>query len=171
MKSILENVSIAFLVAVSSLLIWCPNPAMAIGTTCMDLSGEYRIQVVADNSYLHENGLGDKLVSTRYQPNDDYTKFILTERLGDSSYRIQVKADNRYLHEDGLGDKLVSTRYQPNDDYTRFYFDKNDDDTFRIRVKADNSYLHEDGLGDKLVSTRYQPNDDYTRFYLWKKVN
>ncbi|MCB0641138.1 MAG: RICIN domain-containing protein, partial [Phaeodactylibacter sp.] len=77
------------------------------------------IKVVADGRYLHHDGLGDKLLSTRYQPNDDYTRFYL-EPESDGSYRIKVKATNTYLHENGLGDKLLSTRHQVNDDFTRF---------------------------------------------------
>ena len=129
------------------------------------LAQTYQIKVKGSGRYLHEDGGGDKLVSTRYQPNDDFTKFIF-ERQSDGSYRIRGKASGRYLHEDGGGDKLVSTRYQPGDDFTRYLLVSQGSGTYRIKVKASGRFLHEDGGGDKLVSTRYQPNDDFTRFIL-----
>ncbi|WNG24284.1 S1 family peptidase [Cystobacter fuscus] len=132
--------------------------------TNLRTGASYRIQVKADGRFLHEDGWGDKLISTRYQPNDDYTQFIL-EPNGEG-WRIKVKADGLYLHEDGWGDKLISTRYQSNDDYTVFMFTPSGDGSWRISVKADGLFLHEDGWGDKLISTRYQSNDDYARFYL-----
>eukprot|EP00812_Abedinium_dasypus_P012117 NODE_5646_length_565_cov_263.027451.p1 GENE.NODE_5646_length_565_cov_263.027451~~NODE_5646_length_565_cov_263.027451.p1 ORF type:complete len:147 (+),score=31.30 NODE_5646_length_565_cov_263.027451:3-443(+) len=92
------------------------------------MGGSYRIQTKADGLYWHENGLGDKLLSTRFQPNDDYTRFFFEWQPNDDSFRIRVKADGRYLHEDGWGDKLLSTRYQPNDDFTRFYLRRLVDD-------------------------------------------
>ena len=39
------------------------------------------MRVKADNTYLHVDGSGDKLVSTRYQANDDFTRFRL-KRVG-----------------------------------------------------------------------------------------
>lgn len=130
-----------------------------------DLNGEYRIRVKATNRYLHEDGWGDKLVSTRHQVDDDFTRFFF-ESEPDGSYRIRVKANNRYLHEDGLGDKLLSTRAQEHDDFTRFFLEPEPEGSYRIRVKADGRYLHVDGLGDKLVSTRHVTSDDFTRFFL-----
>merc|ERR1712046_487546 len=41
------------------------------------VDGSYKIKVDADGQYLHVNGLGDQLLSTRYQTNDDYSKFFL----------------------------------------------------------------------------------------------
>ena len=151
-----------------------PTPAAAPAPTPVQadrepfvgsLAGEYRIQVEATKLYLHEDGHGDRLLSTRHQPNDDFTRFIL-EKQADGSYRIRVKANNRYLHVDEGSDKLVSTRYQPDDDFTRFAFERDAAGAYRIRVKADGTYLHVNGWGDKLLSTRYQPNDDFTRFRL-----
>jgi hypothetical protein len=131
----------------------------------LTMAQTYQIQVKADGRYLHEDGYGDKLVSTRYQPNDDFTKFIF-QRQYDGSYRIKVKASGRYLHDDGGGDRLLSTRYQPFDDFAKFILDRQNDGSYLIRVKATGRYLHEDGLGDRLLSTRYQANDNYSRFYL-----
>ena len=131
------------------------------------LRGTYRVKVKGDNRYWHEDGLGDKLVTTRYQPSDDFTWFTF-EPQSDGSHRIKVKANNRYLHLDGGGDKLLSTRYQPNDDFTRFFLEKQSDGSYRIKVKATNTYLHEDGWGDKKVSTRYQSNDDFAKFIIMR---
>ncbi len=130
-----------------------------------DYSGEYQIQVKATGQYLHVDGNNDKLLSTRYQPDDDFTLFIF-EKQTDGSYKITVKATGNHLHEDGSNDKLLSTRYQPDDGFTRFILESQTDGSFRIKVQADGLYWHEDGSNDKLVSTRYQPNDDFTRFIL-----
>lgn len=134
-----------------------------------DLSGTYFIRVKANRRFLHEDGNGDKLLSTRYQPSppDDFNRFRLT-RQSDGSYRITVVANGRHWHEDGSNDKLVSTRYQPDDNFTRFLFERQSDGSFLVRVKANNRYLHEDGSNDKLLSTRWQPNppDDFNRFLL-----
>lgn len=130
-----------------------------------NLSGTYRIQTVGSGLFWHEDGGNDKLVSTRYWADDDYTRFIL-EKQDDGSYRVKVKADGLYLHVHGEGDKFVSTRVQPGDNYTRFFFEPQQDGSFRIKVKADNQYLHEPGSGDKLVSTRFQSNDQFARFNL-----
>jgi uncharacterized protein YkwD len=129
------------------------------------LDGTYRIQVVAHGRFWHEDAAGDKLVSTRSQPNDGTTQFVL-EGQRDGSYRIKAKASGRYLHEDSSGDKLLSTRYQPNDDNTRFLLERQQDGSYRIRVKASKRYVHEDGGGDRKVSTRYQSTDPHSSFKL-----
>jgi len=153
------------------LRLWSCAALAALSLTALSLAqatkldGTYRIQVVGDKRYWQEAGTGDRLVSTRTQPDDDTARFVL-EGQGDGSYRIKAKASGRYLHLDGTRDKLLSTRYQPNDDYTRFLLERQKDGSYRIRVKQDKQYLHEDGTGDKLLSTRYQPNDVYTRFRL-----
>ncbi len=85
-------------------------------------SRAYRIKTVSSDLYLHEDGGTDKLVSTRYQPHDDFTRFFFHAQ-NDGSYRMQVKADQLFLHEDGNGDRILSTRYQPDDDFTRFYLE------------------------------------------------
>ena len=152
----------------------CPKRGTGTGSnpgndTDNDLSGQYRIRVKATNTFWHEDGCCSKLVSTRWQPNDDYTRFIL-EKQSDGSYRIKVKADNRYLHVDTSSDKILSTRYQVNDDFTRFFFEKQSDGSYRIKLKATNRYLHQDESSDKMLSTRWQPNDDHTRFFLDKEL-
>ena len=138
-----------------------PETGLAAGP----INGEYKIRVKANGRYLHEDGLGNKLVGSFDQAVDDFTHFIL-EKQPDDSYKIRVKADGRYLHEDGLGDKLVSTRVQPDDNFTRFIFEKQSDGSYKIWVKGSCRYLHEHGLSDRLISTRIQPDDDFSRFYL-----
>lgn len=132
----------------------------------LDLSqGIWRITVATTGRFLHVDGLGDRLVSTRYQPDDAYTRFRFVPQ-GDGSYRIRVMATGSFLHADGLGDRLVSTRYQPTDDYTRFYVEPMADGRYRITVRATGRSLHVDGQNDQLLSTRYQVNDGYSQFYL-----
>ncbi len=151
----------------------CANGSLkAFANQCSssnDLSGEYQIRVKATNTFWHEDGCCSKLVSTRWQPNDDFTRFIL-EIQSDGSYRIKVKANNRYLHVDSSSDKILSTRYQSNDDFTRFFFEKQSDGSYRIKLKATNRYLHQDESSDKMLSTRWQSNDDFTRFFLDKEL-
>lgn len=129
------------------------------------LSGEYQIQMSASGRFWHANDLQDKLISTRWQPNDDYTRFVFHPQ-SDGSYRIAVKATGRFLHADETGDKLLSTRWQPNDAYTRFHVKKQADGTYLITVQPTGRHLHCNDRFDKLVSTRWQPNDAYTRFRL-----
>jgi hypothetical protein len=139
-----------------------PDPTRPVAG---DLSGTYRIHVKATGHFWHEDGNGDKRISTRWQPDDDFTRFTL-ERQADGSYRIRVKASNRYLHVPGHEDWIASTIAQVADDYTRFFFEPQPDGSFRIRQKATGRYLHEDGGTTKMVNTRWQPEDDFTRFIL-----
>lgn len=46
--------------------------------------GEYRIRNLVTNRFLHANGLGDRLVSSRYQDVDDFSvfRFIPARRAG-----------------------------------------------------------------------------------------
>merc|ERR1712139_339542 len=83
------------------------------------VDGSYRIRVNADGQYLHVDGLGDELLSTRYQSDDEYTRFFL-EALSDGSWRLKLKGTGKYLHASDMTDNLVSTRYQTDDDYSRF---------------------------------------------------
>lgn len=131
-----------------------------------DLSqGIWQILVAATGRMLHVDGLGDRLVSTRYQPDDEYTEFRFVPQ-DDGSYRIRVMATGRFLHADGLGDQIISTRYQVFDDYTRFYVERVAADRYRIVIKATGRAWHVDGTNDQLLSTRYQPGDAYAEFYL-----
>jgi hypothetical protein len=130
-----------------------------------DLSGTYRIQVKATGQFWHEDGGGDRLISTRWQPDDDFTRFIL-ERQADGSYRIRVKASNRYIHVPGHEDWIANTNANVDDDFTRFFLEPQPDGSYRIRQKATGRYLHEDGGTTKMVNTRWQADDDFTRFFL-----
>lgn len=85
------------------------------------VDGSYRIRVKADGQYLHVDGLGDELLSTRFQSGDEYTRFFL-ESLSDGLWRLKLKATGKYLHASDLDDNLVSTRFQTNDDYSKFVF-------------------------------------------------
>jgi len=129
-----------------------------------NLSGEYRIQVMGNGLFWHEDGNGDRKLSTRYQPNDDFTRFIL-EMQADGSYRIRVKASNRYLHAPGHQDWIVSTLAQVDDDYTRFIVvPEPDGKTFRLRQKSTGRFL---GVRpDGLLTNNPQSDDAFIRFQL-----
>jgi hypothetical protein len=85
-----------------------------------EADGSYRIVSARSGRHLHLDGGGDKLLSTRYQPDDIFTRFFF-ERQGDGTYRIRVKATGDYLHTDESSDYVLSTRYQVDDSFTRFY--------------------------------------------------
>lgn len=130
-----------------------------------NMSGEWRIQVKANGLFWHEDGNGDRKISTRYQPNDDFTRFIL-ELQPDGSYRIRVKATGRYLHAPGHADWTLSTLAQVDDDYTRFFLEPEPDGrTFRLRQKATGRYL---GQGQDMLLTNGDTltNNDFIRFLL-----
>ena len=128
-------------------------------------AGVYQIVSQASGRHWHEDGGGDRLVSTRYQPGDDYTRFRLEPQAG-GAYRIIVPVHGRHLYLDHDGDALLSTREQPDDTSARFLFDAQPDGSWRIRVQATNHVLHVDVAGDQLLSTRFQPDDGTTRFEL-----
>lgn len=116
---------------------------------------------------VHYDGLGDKLLSTRYcnegqEPDapDDWCRFVYNSR----HKHIKCVANGDVMHWDGLGDKLISGRYgnpgcDPDspDAWSCFDFDE---DTGFIRAIGDPGMtephvVHHDGLGDSLLSTRY----------------
>lgn len=78
---------------------------------------------MATGNFLHADGLGNLLISTRYQPFDDYTRFYI-EPLPDGRYRFFVKATERSWHVDGSSDQMLSTRYQVDDGFSRFYLER-----------------------------------------------
>jgi hypothetical protein len=129
-----------------------------------NLNGEYRIRVMANGLFWHEDGNGDRKLSTRWQPNDDFTRFIL-EAQADGSYRIRVKASGRYLHAPGHEDWIVSTLAQVDDDYTRFIIvPEPDGTTFRLRQKATGRFL---GVrSDGILTNNPQADDNFMRFRL-----
>merc|ERR1712166_1111028 len=55
------------------------------------VDGSYRIRVKADGQYLHVDGLGDELLSTRYQSDDEYTRFFVEYMSNDGSWRFKLK--------------------------------------------------------------------------------
>lgn len=140
-----------------------------------------KIQVQATNEFLHLDGLGDQLLSTRY-PNadDDFTRFIFERQVNEASYRIRVKAGGMYLQEDGSGDKILSTRtthdsrsfQEENENFTKFFLEfQENDGTYKIRVKANGRYWYDDSEDSKIVSTVSrvpQGNEDNVKFRLEK---
>lgn len=124
--------------------------------------GTYQLRSKADNAMLHLNGLGDKLVSTRWQPNDDYVRFIV-ELQSDGSARIRSKATGQYVYEEA-GDKLVSTRQAINDPRVNVWLEPAVNGSVRIKSAATGRYWHYNGLGDKLISTRWQTTDPFAFF-------
>jgi len=141
-----------------------PPPPLPPPPPPPNLNGEYRIRVEANGLFWHEDGNGDRKLSTRWQPNDDFTRFIL-EAQSDGSYRIRVKASGRYLHAPGHEDWIVSTLAQVDDDYTRFIIvPEPDGTTFRLRQKATGRFL---GVRpDGILTNNPQSDDNFMRFRL-----
>lgn len=128
------------------------------------LDGTYRVVTVGSGRYWHEDGSQDKLVSTRYQSADDFTRFVL-EAQKDGTYAIKVKNSKRHLHVDHGGDKLLSTRYQPADEFTRFNLERHPDGTYSITVKGSKRPLTE-GPEDRKLSTLDPAKPNLARFIL-----
>jgi hypothetical protein len=124
----------------------------------------YRVRVKADGRFWHLHGNVDNLLSTRYQPDDDFTRFSIVSS-GDGAWRIRNKATGNFLYaDDASGNYLISARAEANDDHTVFLMFLQPDGSYRIQNRATGRYVHEDGSNDLLVSTRYQVDDDFTRF-------
>lgn len=58
----------------------------------------YRIKVKANSSYLHEDGNHNKLISTRYQVDDYFSRFDL-----------ECQEDNNTFHKIRVKDKMEDT--------------------------------------------------------------
>ena len=101
-----------------------PQPRNSWFALIPQTDGSFQIRNTGTGKLLHVNTFGDKFLSTRWEPNDDHTKFYVRKQ-SDGTFRINVKADGRFLHSDGPGGAIgefVSTRWQPDDAYTRFRF-------------------------------------------------
>lgn len=84
------------------------------------VDGSYRIRVKGDGQYLHVDGQGDQLLSTRYHVDDDYTRFFLEGPDADNLWRVKVKSTGKYLHAGENDAQEVGTNYQTTDDYSKF---------------------------------------------------
>ena len=80
--------------------------------------GHYWIQI-GGTRRLHDNGNFDKYISTRYDADDDFTKFKV-ERQSDGTYRIKTKASNSYWHVNPQGDQRVSSGATADNPWSRF---------------------------------------------------
>lgn len=130
-----------------------------------DLTGVYKIRSEADDKLWHENGLGDRLVSTRFVEDDPFVRFAVQERASDGSYRIRSLGTGDPLRVDS-GDRLLSTRENIEDDRSRFFIESRPNGTWTFRVKETGEVLHYNGDDDLLLSTRAQPDDEFIRFFL-----
>jgi len=152
------------------------------GTTSADerMSGTYRIRVKQSGKFLHAHAgpAGDQLVSTRFDDNSDYTRFVL-KHLGTDFYSISVKATNKQVHvaDQPGGDKRASTRLatrdaakDPLNRYGRFLLKRQTDGSYRIRLLS-GSWLRVDGYGDQVLRSEKNDviEDGYDRFELVKE--
>jgi hypothetical protein len=157
--------------SVTPFVLEIPPPMEEIQTRGLNTAstcGTYQLRSKADKAILHLNGLGDRLVSTRWQPNDDYVRFIL-ELQRDGSVRIRSKATKQYLYEDAK-DKLVSTRQAVNDPRVNVFLEPALNGSVRIKSAVSGQYWHYNGRGDKLISTRWQTKDPFAFFTLERVI-
>merc|ERR1712205_109991 len=129
---------------------------------------------------VHYDGLGDKLLSTRYcnpgqEPDspDDWCRFVYQKK----KKFLKCVANGDVMHWDGLGDKLISGRYGnpdtpvPEPDLW-CCFDFNEDNGHIYAIgdpgMTEPNVWHLDGLGDSLVSTRWgNPGSDVPEPDAW----
>ena len=150
-------------------------PAMAppVPASIMAALEPFMLVCEANGEFLHLDGGGDKLVSTRYcqeeGAQDEFCHFIAVD--GD---KLQCVGNGEFLHLDGGGDRLVSSRYcqeeGAQDEFCQLGLIASGG-SFVIAVKA-GGFLHLDGGGDKLVSSRYcqgeGSQDEFCRFRILK---
>jgi hypothetical protein len=96
----------------------------------------YRIQSVANNLYLYDNGLGDRLHSLDDIKNPNFLHFSFEYQLDDKSYRIKSEGSGEYLQASVSAEKLIEVTEQSKDDFSRFYIEKFADGSIRLIVKA-----------------------------------
>lgn len=85
--------------------------------------GFWRITGVASNRHWHVDISKDRLLATKFQPNDDHTRFAL-EQQQDGSYFVKLKATNGYLQLNETGSRLGVFRDQSVEKRARILFQK-----------------------------------------------
>ena len=105
-----------------------------------DLSGEYIVEVQGNGKYLHNLG-GTGFISTNWQPNDDYVRFILNRR-GDNVYEIVNKAQQKKVHPTSDGFFGSHNENLADNDYL-FVFAEQEDGSYEITHQATQKKLFE----------------------------
>jgi len=133
-------------------------------------AGVYKIKSLGVGKTLHSDCNNDKKVSTRFQSDDDYSKYDVQPQ-DDGTYRFKVKADGSYWHLPGADDQILTVANPPGipvvpgNDYGRFIVKKGPiDGSYFIILKADGKSLHANQGQDEFVSTRFQTTDKYSLF-------
>jgi hypothetical protein len=129
--------------------------------------GTYQIRTLADKQWLHLHGMGDKLLSTRFQAADDSVRFVL-ELQRDGSVRIASKLTGQTLYED-QGDRLISARQPVTDARANLLLEPLANGAVRIRQAATNQ-VWSYNQADKLISTRHQKIDAASAFGLERVI-
>ncbi|XP_060574399.1 uncharacterized protein LOC132732071 isoform X2 [Ruditapes philippinarum] len=136
----------------------------------VNLEGKvFQIHAKETNQFWHFDGGHQvlKVVSSLWQPNDDFVKFTF-EKQTDGSYKIKSVAMPRYMY-DGYGVPGARGIYlngddQTDDDHMRYYVTMETQGFYRIKTKATNRYVRLDS--DKYVSSRYDKADNRSLFKL-----
>lgn len=85
--------------------------------------GFWRITGVASQRHWHVDISKDRLLSTKFQPNDAFTRFAL-EQQKDGSYFVKLKANNGYLQLNEAGSRLGVFREQSIEKRAKIRFQK-----------------------------------------------
>eukprot|EP00037_Helgoeca_nana_P033803 m.419491 g.419491 ORF g.419491 m.419491 type:complete len:245 (-) comp31587_c0_seq1:252-986(-) len=117
-----------------------------------------------DGLRWHSNEGGDRRLSTRFQTNDDNSKFHI-ERLTEDVWRIRVKGTRRILHADDLTTRRISTHFgKEGDQFSVVLAVQNSNGTWSFRTKASRHWWFL-GEGNFLVTSQMpQPNSS---FHIW----
>ncbi|MEM9304576.1 MAG: hypothetical protein AAGE01_20865 [Pseudomonadota bacterium] len=130
--------------------------------------GVYRLRTEASLSFWHEDGFGDRLVSTRFQTDDAFSRFVLEDR-GDGLVGLISRGSGGRLRVDP-DDQLLSTREDIDDAFASFLLAPEGNQVYRIFNDGNGRFLHEDGGNDQFLSTRFQPDDGFTRFGVFREA-
>ena len=135
------------------------------------LNGEFKITLHSSGKQLQADDLADKLLSTRYQTDDDYSRYIFSP-VGDGTgaVRIAVKADGLLLQANdspGAGAPVcpahaVSALAGKKDDALHhFVLERNEgaEGTYAIKVVGSGRYWTVEDGADGFVSTSAAPSN------------
>ncbi|XP_060552359.1 uncharacterized protein LOC132713701 [Ruditapes philippinarum] len=136
----------------------------------LELEGKvFRIYVKENNRFWHYDGnnVGFEVVSCRWQPDDDFTRFTF-EKQGDGSYRIKSFRDPVYMYD---GSNSADVSLQPlsgvsniDDDHGRFVITRETLDYYRIQTKSTGRFVRVDEGIEQYVTTLSNIQDDRSLF-------
>ncbi|XP_053398430.1 uncharacterized protein LOC128556775 [Mercenaria mercenaria] len=136
----------------------------------VNLEGKrFMIYVKDNNKFWHFDGGHPtlKAVTSFWQPNDNYVKFMF-EKQADGSYKIKSVAMPNYMY-DGYGvagshAPVLNGNDNTDDDHMRYLVSRDGQDYYRIQTKATGRYVRLDS--DQYVTSKHNLIDDRSLFKL-----